>query len=186
MNLLGLSCCCGSSMNGSVAHKVLVEGSNCTLCSIRACSASSLKLMASRVSPFLHLLQLLHATHLYGDSVPNCSTCHSRLSRVATLYISCCPPLSSQWQWSQPFSSFWSSTMMLLITSATSWSLSTILLNLSWLMTTHFCSVYQARASAVRYTLGFMCWARLLAAVHAAWGPPRMAWHPLADFSRAL
>ena len=91
MKRLGLSIATGSKMNGSFAHRTLFSGSSSTLCSIRACSASSLKLMASKVSPFLHLLQFLQATHLYGDSVPSSSTCHRLLSWLTALYISALP-----------------------------------------------------------------------------------------------
>jgi hypothetical protein len=54
----------GSNMKGSLAHTIWSLGSSCTLSTIRACSASSLKLMASSSSPFLHRWQFRQSTHL--------------------------------------------------------------------------------------------------------------------------
>ena len=62
---------------------MLLPTSSSTLSSIKACSASSLKLMASRSSPFLHLLQFLQEIHRYGDSVPRSSTLHRFFSSTA-------------------------------------------------------------------------------------------------------
>ena len=65
-------------------------------------------------------------------------------------------------------------------------SSSLYLLSLVLLIWTHFCSTYQALASMVKYTLGFMCLLLAAAAVQALCGPPRMAWWPLADLSLPL
>jgi len=51
-------------MKGSLAQMMLFSESNSTLSSMMACSASSLKLMASWFSPSLHLLQFLQEIHL--------------------------------------------------------------------------------------------------------------------------
>ena len=131
---------------------MLFSASSSTVCSIKNCSASSFKLTTSRTSPFLHLLQFLQLTHLYGDSVPSCSTCHSFFSSPTMLYISTPPAPSSQWQWSHPSFFTTSSTRGLqsTVSSLSSSTSSMVLLNLSSLIRTQFCSTYHARVSAVR------------------------------------
>ena len=70
MYLLGVRLVDGSSMKGSKALSSFLATSSSTLASIIACSASSLKLISSRISPRLHCWQFLHSTQRYGESAP--------------------------------------------------------------------------------------------------------------------
>ena len=83
-NRLGFRAVAGFSMKGSLATSLLFSTSNSTLDSIWACSASSLKLISSRTSAFLHFWQQRQLSHLYGESAPTPSVCQNSLSAVFT------------------------------------------------------------------------------------------------------